>query len=698
MTSQPESSSTIYTSLDRTRKEIRLLEIVSADPDVTLKLHVASLVDEPVFSALSYVWGYPPVWVDIRADGAAISVTQNFVDAVRDVHRLWTSKGLDRPLESRRLWADAVCINQEDVTEKNFQVPLMKEIYSGAEQVLSWLGKSGEPTDGAFEALQLIYDELALLHEDSSDDLKWLERHPGLCHGYAGDPRGPWESIHSLMHVSYWSRVWIFQEVYLARSLLLISGSKALDSESLRIVQQWHESAILGRKSPPEHVGASTWAFLQNRRSLFESILAIEKARDMISDLKRRQSRIRSILKNGMSDDAVVFYNQVETHVLLLWYMAGVLESTDPKDYIYALLGISGLNIELDYSPKKPASDVYLSFLRLWEQCCTMLRPYYPADAESGILDLWFLIFAGVAPDNSPNPVLELPSWAPNFPAIAATNVNGESYSIASLSKAPVGEDMFDKVVEQWRVDGTSLYCPCIKIDRIAHTGPVLAVLDLDLISWTLESVSQRQRYPAGYHSAIAMHQALMGQQLDEDLGNVVLPTLEDAFGMICLFLILSRPSGQGPAVEDKAFLKRMESLAQSLLIELGRQDQFSIFCEELQRCIDGNDAKVSSSVADILDGQRLDGIQLQLELVLSLSVGHGIAQTRRGYLGKFPAFVCKGDVVCLLKGYDVPVVLREVGSHHKFVGSAFIVEPLGGRSMEQLEALRASVDIIEMR
>lgn len=120
MTSQPESSSTTYTSLDRKRKEIRLLEIVSVDPHVTLKLHVVSLIDEPVFSALSYVWGYSHIWVDIRADGAAISVTQNFVDAVRDVHCRWTSKDLDRPLESRRLWADAVCINQKDTTEKNF--------------------------------------------------------------------------------------------------------------------------------------------------------------------------------------------------------------------------------------------------------------------------------------------------------------------------------------------------------------------------------------------------------------------------------------------------------------------------------------------------------------------------------------------------------------------------------------------------
>lgn len=38
-------------------------------------------------------------------------------------------------------WADAICINQQDIYERNSQVLLMRHIYEGAEQVLIWLGK-----------------------------------------------------------------------------------------------------------------------------------------------------------------------------------------------------------------------------------------------------------------------------------------------------------------------------------------------------------------------------------------------------------------------------------------------------------------------------------------------------------------------------------------------------------------------------
>ena len=38
------------------------------------------------------------------------------------------------------LWIDAVCINQEDVLERNQQVMLMGEVYRRASAVLSWLG------------------------------------------------------------------------------------------------------------------------------------------------------------------------------------------------------------------------------------------------------------------------------------------------------------------------------------------------------------------------------------------------------------------------------------------------------------------------------------------------------------------------------------------------------------------------------
>jgi hypothetical protein len=43
---------------------------------------------------------------------------------------------------SRLLWADAICISQDDVLERSQQVQMMRNIFEGAEQVLVWLGEA----------------------------------------------------------------------------------------------------------------------------------------------------------------------------------------------------------------------------------------------------------------------------------------------------------------------------------------------------------------------------------------------------------------------------------------------------------------------------------------------------------------------------------------------------------------------------
>lgn len=689
-------SASIYTPLHRGRKEIRLLEIVSVEPEITFKTHVVSLLDEPVFTALSYVWGYPPTWVEVIVDGAKVPVTENLINAVKDIHTLWAQQHPKRTLESTRLWADAICINQQDVVEKGFQVPLMREIYSGAEQVLSWLGKADEVTKSAFDTLQRIHSGISALENDDPTDLGWMKSHHGLCNGYETDPRGPWLDIIDLMHRPYWSRVWIFQEVYLARSLLFMSGQSVLDFNCLKSIQEWHESAILGQPSRPTYINPGTWAYLQNHRGIFESISAIDQAKDIISDGQRHQSRIRGILRDTVSDDAIIFYNQVETHALLLWIMAGVLESTDPKDSIYALLGVSGLTIEPDYTAEKPPAEVYLDFLRLWQDCCSMLHPYYPNDAKSGILDLWFLIFAGVDSENNAKPVPGLPSWAPNFPAIASRYESGWSYSTSSLSQFPVGEELFTHVSEQWHIDGMKLCCPAVWIDEVAHTGPVVDVVNQDIIRWALDSLSRQLKYPTGYDSAIAMHRVLVGQYFDEDLENMILPTLEEAFGLICLFLVQalrSRPHTH----EDQEWLTSMDTLIHSLLLSLGRQEHRDTFWEGLHNRAKDNDSPVPPNVADLLDTEALEATRHQLLLAVSTSGGDRVAQTKKGYFGRFPAYVRGGDVICLLKGYDGPVVLRRVGNDFIFVGSAFIVEALGGRTEVEMEIMKSSIEMFEI-
>jgi hypothetical protein len=44
----------------------------------------------------------------------------------------------------RLLWADALCINQEDLLERAHQVNIMKNIFQRASRVLIWLGPEKE--------------------------------------------------------------------------------------------------------------------------------------------------------------------------------------------------------------------------------------------------------------------------------------------------------------------------------------------------------------------------------------------------------------------------------------------------------------------------------------------------------------------------------------------------------------------------
>jgi hypothetical protein len=49
-----------------------------------------------------------------------------------------------------------ICINQQDVLEKNFQVQLMREIYERTRKVQVWLGTEDEDSKQAFGTIQRL--------------------------------------------------------------------------------------------------------------------------------------------------------------------------------------------------------------------------------------------------------------------------------------------------------------------------------------------------------------------------------------------------------------------------------------------------------------------------------------------------------------------------------------------------------------
>lgn len=113
----------IYTPFKSVEKEIRLLKISSGLEDDPLRcsLEPIALDGDARYTALSYCWGDADDRVDITVNGQNISVTRNLENALKCMRRL------DQDIV---VWADALCINQQDTAEKNVQVGLMGKIYS----------------------------------------------------------------------------------------------------------------------------------------------------------------------------------------------------------------------------------------------------------------------------------------------------------------------------------------------------------------------------------------------------------------------------------------------------------------------------------------------------------------------------------------------------------------------------------------
>ncbi|CAO2649303.1 Nn.00g066880.m01.CDS01 [Neocucurbitaria sp. VM-36] len=263
--------------------EIRLLTLLptSMGESMFCNMHRITLQDKPKFVALSYAWGVNEQTHRISVRGYEIPVTENLYQAL--MH-------LRKPDKSVVIWVDAVCIDQSNIPERNYQVSQMSKIYSAAEEVVAWLGSSTLESDCAMELITR-----------SPEDLRTVHR-PDL-HRYLKD----------LFSRSYWRRVWVVQELASAqrtkRACTIRCGYDSVTLDQLR-------------------------NFLRRifRQTKIPELKAMMQPKTLMSLSAQDPSR---------------------TFLQILWESAS-LEATNPCDRIYGVRGISPKfyrdNIEVDYS------------------------------------------------------------------------------------------------------------------------------------------------------------------------------------------------------------------------------------------------------------------------------------------------------------------------------------------------------------
>lgn len=102
------------------------------------------------YFALSYNRGDSARTETIILNGEPFQVTKNLytaLDKIRTIE-IFNTRYM--------LWVDAICINQEDLQERNLQVQRMRHIYKQGVITYAWLGQKADESNNAIDLLNIL--------------------------------------------------------------------------------------------------------------------------------------------------------------------------------------------------------------------------------------------------------------------------------------------------------------------------------------------------------------------------------------------------------------------------------------------------------------------------------------------------------------------------------------------------------------
>lgn len=251
------------------------------DP-VHCALLVVSPDDNPDYFALSYTWGDPRTihtdrnnvlsrehWgapaFEIFCDDIPVSVPANLYAAITGLRMHFAigsmasqfgDKYLPQGPNHFDIWIDAICINQDDLSEKSQQVPLMSQIYGSCRCVLMWLGGSERLIDKYWattsHTLNKVMEKLRVLDPVLGELFDILDKSSYIDLGLEPLLEGPLLGWYLLVSRSWFSRAWVVQEWALAPNAAMLCGHILIDP--LEFTRHLVEVQVQGWKGRIEHM------------------------------------------------------------------------------------------------------------------------------------------------------------------------------------------------------------------------------------------------------------------------------------------------------------------------------------------------------------------------------------------------------------------------------------------------------------
>ncbi|KAI0468342.1 HET-domain-containing protein [Xylaria cf. heliscus] len=334
------------------------------------------------YEALSYVWGDPGDPQHIFFDGGVpFPVTRNLYAALRS---------LRLPHSGRKLWIDALCIDQSNYEEKNVQLGLMTRVYQQAEKVIAYLPLDAQDQKNINELVPKVLRASMMYktHKDvgegsgpdteqytgplnSISDLKTVkvarsESEPlsiAMTNAFGDDKLylesfglppvdSPlWDSWRRLFTSPYFRRIWIAQEISLGNNLHIWFG----DGEGAA------EPLFLAHLSLDSHSAAMNMSYNAAWcNSDDEETEGTLRDRIVGSANALRLFRERIMVQKGRSRRRLI-----ETLATV-----DTFDATDPRDKIYALLGWtsdgSSFTQYVNYAPWDSVEHTFVRFAKIF--------------------------------------------------------------------------------------------------------------------------------------------------------------------------------------------------------------------------------------------------------------------------------------------------------------------------------------------
>ncbi|KAK8026226.1 hypothetical protein PG990_004049 [Apiospora arundinis] len=580
------------------------------------------------FYALSYEWGDPTRTAPILVDGVVTHITRNLEEALTGICNLgW--EAIDYR-ETLYLWADAICINQQDISERNSQVRLMDEIYTQALKVLTWTGPGSELAP----ALDLVRQVKETTVKNDMYAREWEAREKL----FAKENLPGWSALRDISCRSYWSRLWIIQEQLLASesSIIYFGAEYCLISDFFDAIRAWQQyKPFLLKPVDGQELympGLSEFVFLH-------------------AFYKEDFDRDRSL------------------QLLLCGTMA---QQKDKRDKIYGLLSLMDSSVrdvvDIDYS--KPHPVVYRDFVRC------MIK-------KTGKLDVIYQLTANYSRnlqvDNDGTKRPYIPSWIPDWSSL-------------DISKGDVGSNLITLCIKGYNAgwytdhslqiesDTNSLTCKGFLFDIIDGLG-CSRVSESHTDHDVVAAVSSGSDCPMA-EDMRQMKDALWEclnigsmMKLDNDFidGYPYFPTVlgdnddgRQYFPGLSAEVVSGMKNRAMPIVEWQRCNQHLKLFRLPLPAFFAKELPAFFTKEHRFRYTTHQKMEIDNSMARVAQWRR-------------------IITTARGYVGMAPKGSKQGDSIFLLKGCSVPLVLRPNGDGtYYLVGECYVAGIMRGEAMRQ--------------